>query len=183
MINRIFFFSLTIFLGCSSDIQPKPWGYLSLNYPEPNYQYFIKSPSFSFEFNDFAEVFLAENNANSKVVYPEMKATLYLNYNTVEKNLDSLLNDAYKLPYKHISKAESIPEKVFVNPVNRVYGTLFSVVGNAASQYQFFLTDSIDHFLVGSVYFYARPNYDSILPAVKYLEKDIIHLMESLQWK
>ena len=37
-----------------------------------------------------------------------MKATLYLNYNTVKKNLDSLLNDAYQLPYKHITKAESI---------------------------------------------------------------------------
>ena len=53
-----------------------------------------------------------------------MKATLYLNYNTVKNNLDSLLNDAYKLPYKHISKAESIPEKVFVNPAKKI-GSFF----------------------------------------------------------
>jgi gliding motility-associated lipoprotein GldD len=112
-----------------------------------------------------------------------MKATLYLNYNPLEHNLDSLLNDAYQLPYKHISKAESIPEKLFVNEEKKVFGTLFSVVGNAASQYQFFLTDSTKHFLVGSLYFYARPNYDSIYPAADYLQKDIIHLIESFKWK
>ena len=112
-----------------------------------------------------------------------MRATLYLNYVPVENNLDSLLNDAYKLPFKHISKAESIPEKVFINDQNKVYGTLFSVVGNAASQYQFFLTDSVDHFLVGSLYFYARPNFDSIYPAAMHIQKDIVRLMETLKWK
>ena len=182
MKNWLYRISLLLFLSCAPDIQPKPWGYLRLDYPEAKYQNFEKLTSFSFEYNNFAEVSIA-NLSNSQLVYPEMKATLYLNYNIVKNNLDSLLNDAYKLPYKHISKAESIPEKVFVNPVNMVYGTLFSVVGNSASQYQFFLTDSLKHFLVGSVYFYAKPNYDSILPAVKYLEKYIIHLMESLEWK
>ena len=182
MKNWLYRTSLFLFLSCTSDIQPKPWGYLRLDYPEAKYQNFEKLAYFSFEYNNFAAVSIA-NQSNTQLFYPEMKATLYLNYNPVYNNLDSLLNDAYKLPYKHISKAESIPEKVFVNTVNRVYGTLFSVVGNAASQYQFFLTDSLNHFLVGSVYFYAKPNYDSILPAVKYLEKDIIHLMESLEWK
>ena len=116
------------------------------------------------------------------LVYPKMKATLYLNYNSVKNNLDSLLNDAYQLPYKHISKAESIPEKIFINPNKKVYGTLFSVIGDAASQHQFFLTDSLKHFLVGSLYFYARPNYDSIMPAAKYIERDVVHLMETLKW-
>ena len=124
-----------------------------------------------------------ENKSAPRLVYPEMKATLYLNYNPIKKNLDSLLNDAYQLPYKHISKAESIPEKLFINAKNQVYGTLFSVVGNAASQYQFFLTDSLNHFVVGSLYFYARPNYDSIYPAASYLQKDIVHLMETLKWE
>lgn len=173
--------SFFLLLGCASDSQPKPWGYLRLDYPEANYQKIENLAPFSFEKNKVAQ-WTSLSPSNSQLVYPEMKATLYLNYNAINNNLDSLLNDAYKLPYKHISKAESIPEKVFVNPVNRVYGTLFSVVGNAASQYQFFLTDSLRHFLVGSVYFYAKPNYDSILPAVRYLEKDLFHLIESMEW-
>ena len=112
-----------------------------------------------------------------------MKATLYLSYVMVQNNIDSLLNDAYKLPGKHMIKAQEIPERVFVAPEHEVYGTLFSVVGNAASQLQFFLTDSTDNFLVGSLYFYSRPNYDSIMPAARYLERDVIHLMETLRWK
>ena len=172
-----------IFMGCASNSQPKPMGYLRLDYPAPNYlQTKERSTFFSFEFNSLAKM-KQDNRFAFRLIYPEMKATLYLNYVTINKNLDSLLNDAYKMPYKHISKAEAIPEKLFTNKQKKVYGTLFSIVGNAASQHQFFLTDSIKHFLVGSLYFYAKPNYDSIYPAAHYLEKDISHLMESLKWK
>ena len=57
------------------------------------------------------------------------------------------------------------------------------VTGNAASPLQFYLTDSIHHFVNGALYFEVQPNYDSILPAVKFIEKDIKHLMETLEWK
>lgn len=167
---------------CTSVSQPKPMGYLRLDYPEAEYTVAEKLSYFTFEQNKFAEC-IPTTASNINLIYPEMKATVYLSYNQVNQNLDSLLNDAYKLPYKHLSKAESIPERIFINPQNKVYGTLFTVVGNAASQYQFFLTDSTNHFLVGSLYFYAKPNYDSIYPAVQYLEKDLLRLMETLQWK
>ena len=93
-----------------------------------------------------------------------------------------MLNDAYKLPTKHIRKAQEIPERIFINQKKKVYGTMFNVVGNAASQIQFFLTDSSYNFLIGSLYFYVKPNYDSLLPAVKYIERDIIKLVETLEW-
>ena len=106
-----------------------------------------------------------------------------MSYVKVENNIDSLLNDAYKLPRKHMIKAEEIPERVFISEEHKVYGTLFSVVGNAASQLQFFLTDSTRSFLVGSLYFYSRPYYDSIMPAAKYIERDVVQLIETLRWK
>jgi gliding motility-associated lipoprotein GldD len=59
----------------------------------------------------------------------------------------------------------------------------YQVSGNAASQAQFYLTDSLNHFLTGSVYFEAQPNFDSILPAAAYLKNDIRHLMETVEWK
>ena len=175
---------LSCFIGasCNTDLQPKPSAYLRLEYPTPEYQSTRELFPFSFEYNSHALVTM-ENKVAPQLFYPKIKATLYLNYSPIKKNLDSLLNDAYQLPYKHISKAESIPEKLFINAEEAVYGTLFSVVGNAASQHQFFLTDSLNHFLVGSLYFYARPNYDSIYPAVSYLQKDIVHLMETLKWE
>jgi len=172
---------MIIFLSCVSDVQPKPKAYFSLKYPKANYKKIKSEFDISFEYNSIAE--LRFDQKSSRLLYPNMKATLYLNYKSVKNNLDSLLNDAYKIPYKHISKADAIPEKIFINKENDVYGTLFSIIGDAASQHQFFLTDSLNHFLVGSLYFFAKPNYDSIYPAVKYLEKDIIHLIETLEWE
>ena len=169
-------------LGCENIQQPKPKAQLRLQYPEPKYASIPNDYSFNFEYNDLVQLKGLNKNAPD-LYYPKMKATLYLSYVNMENNVDSLLNDAYKLPGKHMIKAEEIPERVFIAPEERVYGTLFTVVGNAASQLQFFLTDSTDHFLMGSLYFYSRPNYDSIMPAAKYVERDVIHLMETLRWK
>ena len=182
-IKKLFFFGVLLFLFCcKSEVQPKPKAYLRLKYEKPNYKIVKTSSNFSFEHNTLAQLKISKNKS-LQLIYSDMKATLYMNYNSVEDNIDSLLNDAYQLPFKHISKAESIPEKIFINNEKNVYGTLFSVVGDAASQFQFFLTDSANHFLVGSVYFYARPNYDSLFPAIKFLEKDLFHLIETFEWK
>ena len=169
-------------LGCEMIPQPKPKAQLRLQYTQPKYASIPNDYSFNFEYNDLAQLKRVTKKAPD-LYYPNMKATLYLSYVEIEKNIDSLLNDAYQLPGKHMIKAEEIPEMVFMAPEERVYGTLFTVVGNAASQLQFFLTDSTDHFLMGSLYFYSRPNYDSIMPAAKYVERDVIHLMETLRWK
>ncbi len=179
---KIFIFIQIVF-SCNTINQPKPKGYLALNYPESDYNEILnKKFPFSFEYNNIAKVDEI-SNGSYKVSYPDMKATIYLNYYKVNENLNSLLNDAYKLPYKHIVKAIEIPERIFINKNEKVYGALFSVIGNAASQFQFFLTDSSSNFLVGSLYFYSKPNYDSLYPAIKYIEKDISHLFKTLKWK
>ena len=59
----------------------------------------------------------------------------------------------------------------------------YEVDGNAASQSQFYITDSTRHFITGSIYFRVRPNYDSIYPAAMYLKKDIRRIMETAYWK
>ena len=176
-------FLFCFLLACSgTPLLPKPKAQLNLNYPEAAYGTIENSCPYLFDINKNA-TFSLLNNCESKIVYPSMQATIYLSYRPIENNLASLLADAYQMPSKHIIKASSIPEKVFINPENKAYGTLFRIVGEAASQAQFFLTDILDHFLVGSLYFYSRPNYDSILPAARYIEKDMVKLMETLKWK
>jgi len=59
----------------------------------------------------------------------------------------------------------------------------YEITGNAASQSQFYATDSTKNFVTGSLYFYAKPNYDSIFPAAFYLQNDIRKIMESIEWK
>ena len=60
---------------------------------------------------------------------------------------------------------------------------VYEVEGNAASQAQFYVTDSINHFLTGAIYFRATPNFDSIYPAAAYLKNDIKQLMETVEWQ
>ena len=58
----------------------------------------------------------------------------------------------------------------------------YMINGNAATQAEFYTTDSIKHFLNGALYFEAKSNFDSIYPAVVYLRNDMRVLMETLQW-
>ncbi|MCC8172861.1 MAG: hypothetical protein LIO65_00175 [Odoribacter sp.] len=54
--------------------------------------------------------------------------------------------------------------------------------GNTASPAQFFVTDSVKHFLRGALYFNERPHNDSLAPVIDYLRKDIEVLMESISF-
>lgn len=179
----LFFITIaTCVVSCKDDVLPKPKAYLSLDYPEPQYASFDKTCGYSFEYNTLGKV-VDNGKCNFSIVYPKLKATVYLNYKPVNKNLENLLRDAQKLTYEHVIKADGIIEQPYVNKERKACGMFYEVGGNAASQSQFYLTDSTRHFLVGSVYFYAKPNFDSVLPAAEYIKNDLRTIMESLKWK
>ncbi len=169
-------------ISCSNDeIIPRPKAQLRLEYPKPEYEK-VKMDSLSFDKSNYAVVERIRSN-KFNLDYPKMKAKLYLTYYPVNHNLDSLLRDAEKFTYEHTVKADEIIRRDFIDDKHKVYGSINLVTGNAASQIQFHATDSLRHFLNGSLYFYALPNYDSIYPAVKYIQKDVQVLLESLRWK
>lgn len=180
------FLSLFIFLfiSCEDDPQPKPKAFLSMEYPVAEYEVLDRNCPFKFEKNKWAN---AERPARARdcwlnLKYDLLNGTIFITYQPVHNNLDSLLRDAQKLPLQHTIKADAIVGDVYSNTFNNTYGMFYEVSGNAASQAQFYLTDSVNHFLTGSVYFEAQPNYDSILPAAAYLKNDIRHLMETVKW-
>lgn len=142
----------------------------------------FESDNFEFQLNNLARVESGDNNSLT-LNYPLMKGTIFITYKRVDNDLERLLTDAQKLSYEHVVKADNIVEQPFINEEDRVYGMFYKVIGNAASQAQFYVTDSTKHFVTGSLYFYAKPNYDSIYPAAVYLQKDIRHIMESLRWR
>lgn len=177
-------FSLFIILfSCQDEVLVKPAAKLRLEYTQPDYARKNTDCPFSFEMNQIAN-FIKKKNCDINIEYPDMKATLYMTYRDVNNNnLDSLLRDAQKLAYDHTIKANSIPEQPFINPDERVYGMFYMINGNAATQAEFYVTDSINHFLNGALYFEAKPNFDSIYPAVMYLREDIRKLMETVRWE
>ncbi|MDR7208168.1 gliding motility lipoprotein GldD [Flavobacterium piscis] len=186
MFKRIISITLILltftFISCKDDILPKPAGFLRLDYPEATYLNFENNCPFSFQMND-AAVIKGEKECGFAITYPKMKATIYLTYKPVNNNIEKLLKDAQKLTYEHVIKADDILEQPYLNPQKKVYGMFYQVNGNAATNSQFYVTDSTRHFITGSVYFYAKPNFDSIMPAASYIKNDMQRLMETIKWK
>lgn len=170
--------------SCKEDVLPKPNASLRLDYPEASYKtYDDASCPFIFDMNADGSV-KREKNCDLSIHYPKMKATIYLTFKPVRNNnLDSLLRDAQSLLYKHVIKADDILEQPFLNKKENVYGMYYAVNGNAATNAQFYLTDSTRYFVDCSVYFYAKPNFDSIMPAASYLRNDLQNMMESFRWR
>lgn len=172
----------TLFFSCGEDALPKPEGFLSLEYPTPKYQAIVTNCDYSFDKNFLGKV-RYKNDCSAVVDYPLLDGSLFLTYRPVSGNIETLLKDAQKLTYEHVKKADDIIEEKYINKEQNTYGMFYDVRGNAASQSQFYVTDSINHFITGSIYFNVIPNYDSILPAAAYLKNDIRHLMETIRWK
>lgn len=185
-LSTIFLFlGIFIITGCKDDAQPKPRAFLSLEYPEANYAPIDLDCAYTFEKNEVAEISPSRNNVPCwiNLEYKKMNGVIFITYQEINNNLDSLLLDAQKLPLQHTIKADGIEGDQYTNDINKTYGMFYEVEGDAASQAQFYLTDSTRHFLTGSIYFNRQPNFDSIVPAAHYLKKDIKHLMETVRWR
>lgn len=168
--------------SCDSETLPKPKGFLSLSYNNTAYKALDLERPYSFEVPEDAIVKDEPNNW-LKIQYPKLKASLDVTYREIDGNLRELLVESEKLVFKHTVKAEQISSNDYVDAKKRVFGTLYEITGNAASQIQFHITDSTKNFIKGALYFRTKPNYDSVLPAVAHIKKDILKLMETLQWK
>ena len=169
-------------VSCKKEVLPKPSGQLRLDYPVAKYAHFENECPFTFNLNSAATI-KEKSDCNFTIDYPKMKATIYVSYKPVANNINALLKDAQKLTYEHVIKADDIVEQPFINRGNKVYGMFYQVNGNAATNAQFYLTDSVRHFIDCSVYFYAKPNFDSVMPAASYIKNDMQTIMESLRWK
>jgi gliding motility-associated lipoprotein GldD len=86
------------------------------------------------------------------------------------------------MTFKYTYKATSIEDSAMRTP-NGISGVYFNVGGNAATATQFYLTDSVKHFLRGALYFDATPNEDSLKIVNNFIEVDMRHLINTLRWK
>jgi len=175
--------SIAIFSSCSDDVLPKPKAFLRLNYPKATYQKVESNCPYSFQISKLSTAEL-QNNCWMKIHYLNMKATLHITYRQVNNDLTSVLKEVEKFTFEHTVKADAIrAPKLYENDLKKVYGSMIHIEGDVASNVQFHVTDSIKNVLYGALYFKVKPNYDSILPAIDYIEKDIKNLMETVEWK
>jgi gliding motility-associated lipoprotein GldD len=185
--------ALSMFLvSCNSDYMPKQRGYFKIDLPEHKYQVFDKPGyPYKFEYPVYGEVVqdstffenMPENPYWININFPRFNGKMYISYKQIGPNsFEKLKEDAYKMTFKHTSKATSIEDSLIYTPLG-VSGVFFTVGGNAATSKQFFVTDSSRHFLRGALYFDTTPNEDSLSIVNRFLEQDMLHLINSFQWK
>ncbi len=177
----IILFGVILFACKEENTLPKPKAMLRLEYDKPPMKEF-ETERFDFQYNALANINVKNGSAIS-IHYPDMKASIFMSHRKVKNDIQNLIMDAQKLSYEHAAKADGIRPRAYEDSNNKVYGAFFEVSGDAASQAQFYVTDSLNHFVTGSLYFEARPNYDSIYPAAVYLQQDMGRIMETIRWK
>lgn len=173
--------------SCRQSVTPKPRGYFRIDFPQKNYRTFDSIYPFRCKIPTYTQV-TPMKSTNSwtdflNIEAKQYKACIHLTYMDIANNLDLMIEDAYAMAYKHTQKADAIDESVFVNEQKHVYGLLYDIQGNSASSVQFFLTDSVKHYLRGALYFRCEPNKDSLAPSIRFFRDDVMKLIETMEWK
>lgn len=185
----LFLCSTFILASCKTDFSPKPKGYNRIILPPHEYVQLPDTFPFTFELSRYATL-LPDTSWISEpywidLHYPQTGANITLSYKRVYNSRDTLaglLNDAFRLTSKHNIKAYAIEESILKTPSGMV-AAVAELEGQVPSQFQFFITDSVTHFLRGALYFNTSIKNDSLAPSIEYSKIDIIHLLNTLEWK
>jgi gliding motility-associated lipoprotein GldD len=199
-------FALVFMFSCNSVFTPRPRAYFNIDLPQREYRLFDdKKFPYRFEYPAYATITPEPDSTGLNpfwinVDVDRFQARIHLSYKSIGGNsvykvkterayrdslarnsFESLREEAYKMTYKHSVKASGIVDSFFINPQGSA-GVYFYVAGAAATSKQFYITDSVKHFLRGALYFNAAPNTDSLSVVSDFIEGDIKHLLKTLQW-
>lgn len=191
----IIFLVSIITLSCGEETvkTPKARMYPKVIYPDKEYVLFDTTLcNFKFRFPTYGNIvkdsFIFDGQPSHPcwfdIQIPSLNASLHCSYYliTKEKDLSSLINDAFTIAGKHNIKANYRKESDIENKYG-VKGIFFEIEGPVASPSQFYLTDGKDHFFRASLYFNSKVNPDSTAPVLAFLKTDIDSLITSFQWK
>jgi gliding motility-associated lipoprotein GldD len=194
MRTGILLICLVMLAACETAVyNPRPRAYPRVVYPERVYQAFQKAGCpFHFEYPVYATVkqdlrFFDEAAPSEcwyNIEFPDFNGKVHFSYYPIrgEADFNRLRGDAFEMVDWHNKKASYIEEKLISLP-NGTTGFVFDIEGPAASPFQFFLTDSTQHFLRGALYFDTAVNPDSLAPVLDFVRKDILHMIEHFEWK
>jgi len=167
--------------SCEESYIPKKRGFYRLSTPIKEYKT-VSNKSFKFDILKSSSFIIKKDDRSwTSVLYPSLKAAIYLTYFN-DPDINKLSEDARNSAYKHTIRADDIVNMQFSLPQKKLYGTIYSIEGNAATPVIFFFTDSISQFLHGAVYFNCSPNADSLKPVIHFVREDIQHIIETFEW-
>lgn len=176
-------FIFLIFGACENQASyPRPKAYFALSYNTPQYDK-VAYQFFRIPINKKAQV-LSQTPTGLELYYPDLKASLFLNYVSIASvPLDTLMQSMHLKLAEHQKKATAIVALPYEEVSTNKIGVLYEIKGNAASAAQFYVTDKKQNFLNGALYFNIRPHYDSIYPAAQYLIQDLRAIIDEVVWQ
>lgn len=177
-----------LMVACQQDYLPKPLGYNRLLLPAHEYQVLPDSLPYSFQYSKHATL-LADTsrireNSWIEIYYPSIKSNIHITYKVIgsQKLLKEYLNDAYTLTSKHQVKAYAINEVITTTPSGKT-AVIAELEGEVPSQFQFTITDSTRNFMRGALYFNTQVANDSLAPAIEFMKRDMMEIINTLEWK
>ncbi len=176
-----------VLIACESDYLPKPKGYNRIDLPAQEYINLPDSFPYAFEYSKNAQL-LKDSSWIAEpywinLYYPYMDANIQITYKPVTDSIiREYLSDSYRLTSQHNVKAYAIDESI-IELHNGLYASYTELEGEVPTQVQFHVSDSVDHFLRGALYFKTATKNDSLAPVIAYLKKDIVHLLTTLEWE
>lgn len=186
-LKALFFVFIIMLMACNETPVPRQRGFFRIDLPESQPVKLNVGYPYSFTYPDYSIAAIKNEEQHEKywidILYPQFHGTLHISYKEVHNDLGDLIEDVHTMVMKHIPKSSGIDEVMYLFPDHNVYGTGYHIKGSeAASPFQFFVTDSTNHFLRGALYFNTLPNNDSLAPVINFLRKDIEEIISTITW-
>ncbi len=180
---------ISLYACSEEEYTPKPKGYNRIDLPRHAYVLLQEPHPYVFEYSQSAKILkdtfrIAEPDW-IHVYYPTLRANIQLTYKPIghdPRKFAEMIDDAHRLVSKHQIKADAIEESAIKTPSGKT-AAIFELSGEVPSQFQFYITDSTQHFLRGALYFPTATKNDSLAPIIKFIEEDIIHLLNTTRWR
>ncbi|MGM9760084.1 MAG: gliding motility protein GldD [Parabacteroides sp.] len=174
-------------IACTPDYTPKPRGYMRIEPPQASYVQ-LAADSLPFSFDRSQETILSflpspVHEEWFNLDYPALQATLYCScFPVTPRTLSRAVAESRHLVEQQLKANVRIREKIYIDPDQRVFASLFLLDGETSSPIQFLLTDSTSRFFRGALYYDCAPAADSLAPVTDYLLQDILALIQSFRW-
>ncbi len=190
--SKILSLSCIILLSCgqSTNYLPRPRGFHRIEMPKPSYVEF-DSTGFPYKMLRSAHSQIVKDSSYGAkpwfihLAYPGYMGVLHISHQNPKNNRDSLakfFNTSLRLTGKHEYFATAINEYSYKTP--KGYTAIISEIeGDVPSQFQYFVTDSTQNFFRVALYFPESKKNDSLAPIIEYLKKDMIEMLNSVDWK
>jgi len=195
IVKRSIYFILlcNIIVSCNEDpIVPKRPTYLQIDFP--NYTFHLQKGSGPYEFKmpdtwvlkdpvlEFDGTYCQEEiDLSIGREINGITALLYRKFDDKDTLLQLITDSNKKVDYEKI-KANTIHYNQIIDEENRIYGTFFELIGDGvATPFQFYLTDSLNNYMHGSVYM-SYSKYEAAKPLLNHIKSGILELINTIKW-